>query len=391
MSQAPSRFAGVPYWRLSAYYFAYFAFVGAYGSYFGLLLQALGFSAPQIAILLSLMQVMRLFAPYLWGSLADRWGRRAAIVSLASLASLVSFLPLFVVREFGAIFLTLGLLAFFWCAALPLIESLTLGHLRQAPERYGRIRLWGSLGFIVSVALVGVLLDQVAIEHLRWVCVALLGLTTLAAVVLPEGVASPPGATPAPLRELLLRPYVLALFAGCFFMSLAHGPLYVFYSIYLVDHGYSKTMVGALWSLGVIAEIGIFLGMPRLLRRFSLRQLLLASFAAATLRFGLIGWGVLLVPVLVLAQLLHALTFGVCHAASIAALHRWFPLQQQGRVQGLYGSASFGAGGLIGALGSGYLWPLVNPAWVYTLASLAAACGFVLIAGGLRETPADRH
>lgn len=391
MSQTPSRFAGVPYWRLSAYYFAYFAFVGAYGSYFGLLLQARGFSAPQIAILLSLMQVMRLFAPYLWGSLADRWGRRAAIVSLASLASLVSFLPLFVVREFSAIFLTLGLLAFFWCAALPLIESLTLGHLRQAPERYGRIRLWGSLGFIVSVALVGVLLDQVAIEHLRWVCVALLGLTTLAAVVLPEGVAPPAGATPAPLRQLLLRPYVLALFAGCFFMSLAHGPLYVFYSIYLVDHGYSKTVVGALWSLGVIAEIGIFLGMPRLLRRFSIRQLLLASFAAATLRFGLIGWGVLLVPVLVFAQLLHALTFGVCHAASIAALHRWFPLQQQGRVQGLYGSASFGAGGLIGALGSGYLWPLVNPAWVYTLASLAAACGFVLIAGGLREIPADRH
>src|SRR5262245_23891254 len=126
MSALPAPF---PYWRLSAYYFAYFAFVGAYSSYFGLLLQARGFSAPQIATLLSLMQVMRLLAPYFWGALADRWGRRAAIVRLTSVGSLLCFLPLFVWREFDGMFVALALMAFFWCAAMPLIDSLTLEHL----------------------------------------------------------------------------------------------------------------------------------------------------------------------------------------------------------------------------------------------------------------------
>jgi PPP family 3-phenylpropionic acid transporter len=383
--------APVLYWRLSAYYFAYFAFVGAYSSYFGLLLQSRGFSAPQIATLLSLMQVMRLFAPYLWGSLADRWGRCAPIIVLSSVGSWLCFALLFVWRDFGGMFVALALMAFFWCAALPLIESLTLGHLANAPERYGRIRLWGSIGFIVAVSLVGILLDFVALENLIWISAVLLAATVLAALMLPEG--APLHATEAvvDLRKLLCQRHVLALFAGCFFMSLAHGPLYVFYSIYLVDHEYSKTAVGVLWSLGVIAEIGIFLAMPRLLQRFSIRTLLLASFAAATLRFALIAWGVGSVVVLVAAQLLHALTFGVCHAASMAALHRWFPGQQQGRVQGLYGSASFGAGGLVGALGSGYLWPQIPHAWVYSLAALAAACGFALILAGLPKSAPDQH
>lgn len=379
------------YWRLSAYYFAYFAFVGAYTSYFGLLLQSRGFSAPQIATLLSLMQIMRLFAPYLWGSLADRWGRRASIVCLSSSASLLCFLPLFVVHEFAGMFIALALMAFFWCAALPLVESLTLSHLTQGAESYGRIRLWGSLGFIVAVFLVGILLDSVALENLIWIGSLLLAATAFSGWLLPEGAPLHAAAETATLFTLLRQRHVLALFAGCFFMSLAHGPLYVFYSIYLVDHEYSKTAVGLLWALGVVAEIGIFLTMPKLLRHFSIRTLLLASFAAAVLRFGLIGWGVNVLAVLIFAQILHALTFGVCHASSIAALHRWFPAQQQSRAQGLYGSASFGAGGLIGALGSGYLWQLINPSWVYTLSALAALCGLLLIVAGLPKTAPDRH
>lgn len=380
----------VPYWRLSLYYFVYFAFLGAYGSYFGLLLQARGFSAPQIALLLSLMQVMRLAAPFLWGSLSDHLGRRAAIIVFATAASLASFLPLLAVQAFSGIFVVLALLAFFWCAILPLMESLTLAHLEHAPERYGRIRLWGSLGFIVSVMAVGALLDHIVIERLLWVCLALLAATLLAGVCLPERPMHhvPPGVTR--LRELLCRREVLVLFAGCFFMSMAHGPLYVFYSIFLVDHGYSKTIVGLLWSLGVVAEVAVFMNMPRLLQRFSLRHLLMASFAAASLRFVTIGWGVAMLPVLLAVQCLHALTFGVCHAASMAALQRWFTPLQQGRVQGLYGSASFGAGGLVGALGSGWLWAQIDPAWVYTLASVAAAAGFVLVSIGLRHSAADR-
>jgi PPP family 3-phenylpropionic acid transporter len=172
--------------------------------------------------------------------------------------------------------------------------------------------------------------------------------------------------------------------AACFFMSAAHGPLYVFFSIHLVDHGYGKTLVGTLWSLGVFAEIFVFAFMPRLMGRFSLRGILLASFALAVLRFLLIGWEVDSLLLLLLAQLMHGATFGAYHAAAVTAFNRWFPAQQQGRVQAIYGSVSFGAGGMLGNFVSGMTWGSWGPAWTYTLGAAFALIGWVLVWRGVR-------
>ena len=162
-------------------------------------------------------------------------------------------------------------------------------------------------------------------------------------------------------------------------MSAAHGALYVFYSIHLADNGYSKAEVGGLWSLGVLAEIVVFMLMARLAQRYSLRLLLLASFAAAVLRFLLIGWGVESLAVMVVAQLMHGLTFGAYHAAAIAAVNLWFPGRAQGRGQALYSSISFGAGGLLGGLISGWTWDGIGAGWTYTLGSFFALIGFLLV------------
>jgi PPP family 3-phenylpropionic acid transporter len=164
----------LPYWRLSGYYFFYFAFIGAFSPYFGLYLQSLSFSAWDIGLLMSQMQLMRLFAPYLWGALADRLGQRVAIVRLAGVLSLIGFSSFFVVRSFEAMLLAMALLAFFWSAALPLVETLTFDHLREQPARYSRIRLWGSIGFIVAVMGTGALLDRLPLSALLWVIAATL-------------------------------------------------------------------------------------------------------------------------------------------------------------------------------------------------------------------------
>jgi PPP family 3-phenylpropionic acid transporter len=195
----------------------------------------------------------------------------------------------------------------------------------------------------------------------------------------------------APLGVTLARPEVRAVLAAAFFMAFAHAPYYVFYSIHLVDHGYSKTMIGALWSLGVVAEIGVFLLMPGLLRKHALRSILLATFAAATVRFLVIGWGVDSLVLLVLAQLLHAATFGAFHAAVVAALNRWFAGQHQSRVQALYGSVSFGGGSLIGGLLAGLAWDPFGPAVTFSAAAAAACIGGWLVwrfVPGDGETPA---
>lgn len=376
----------LPYWRLSGYYFFYFAFIGAFSPYFGLYLQECSFSATDIGLLMSQMQLMRLFAPYLWGSLADRWRCPLAVVRSTALFSLIGFSAFFAADDFKTMLLALAVLAFFWTAALPLVEAITFNHLHENSARYSRIRLWGSIGFIVAVTATGALLDRIPLSGLLWVLFATLAGIALFALALPDAPPREEPSAPKPVAHIVAQPRVRALLVASFAMSAAHGALYVFYSIYLTAHQYDKWLVGCLWSLGVVAEIVVFFHMADLLRRFSLRTILLACFAAAVLRFLIIAWGVEWLALLVLAQLLHGLTFGACHAASVAAVNRWFPGRYQGRGQALYSSLSFGAGGLLGSVLSGWTWGLFGPAPTYTLSAFLALMGWFCVALWIKDT-----
>nr|MBL8410132.1 MFS transporter [Dechloromonas sp.] len=369
----------LPYWRLSGYYFFYFAFIGAFSPYFGLYLQSLNFSAWDIGLLMSQMQLMRLFGPNLWGWLADHFGRRMAIIRLAGGIALAGFSAFFWLDRLPGMLVAMALMAFFWSAALPLVETLTFDHLREERGRYSRIRLWGSVGFIVAVMGTGAVLDIAPPASVLWVCWAiLLGILVLA-VVLPEAPPLPHARGEQSIRAILRQSRVRALMAACFAMSAAHGAFYVFYSIHLAGHGYSKTEVGMLWSLGVVAEIFVFMGMARLSRRYSLRAILLLCFGTAVVRFLLMGWGVESAAIMVAVQLMHGLTFGAYHASAIAAVNAWFPGKAQGRGQALYSSLSFGAGGLLGALISGWTWDDWGAGWTFALASGFALIGFGLV------------
>jgi len=167
-------------------------------------------------------------------------------------------------------------------------------------------------------------------------------------------------------------------------MVVAHSALYAFYSIHLAHAGYSKSAIGVLWTLGVVAEIAVFVTLPRLLRRFSLRALLLGSFLAAGLRFVVIGWAVDWVLLIAAAQLLHAATFGVYHAASVALIHRHFTGAHQARGQALYASVSYGLGGVAGTLLAGWSWAALGPGWTFTISSLAGLTGAALVAWRVR-------
>jgi len=369
----------LPYWRLSAYYFFYFAFIGAFSPYFSLYLKSLGFSAWDIGVLMSLMQFMRLLAPNLWGWLADRFGAKTPIIRAAALMSIAGFTCFFFTESFLGFFLGMALLAFFWSASLPLVEALTFSHLASQAHGYGAIRLWGSVGFILAVLGLGCLLDYMPLHSVLWVSMALLVGILGCSMVLPEKKEKHHELDRFPIAHILQRPEVRTLFIACFFMSAAHGALYVFYSIYLVSHGYSTFVVGLLWTLGVVAEIVVFYYMPRLLHLFSLRAILLFSFACAVVRFLMIGWAVEWLWMLVLAQLLHAATFGAYHATSIAAVNRWFAGRHQARGQALYGSVSFGAGGMLGGLLSGWTWDAIGSSLTYSLGAGFALIGMICI------------
>jgi len=375
----------VPYWRLSAFYFAYFAYVGALAPYFSLYLASLGLTAAQIGVLLSLGSLTRVVGPNFWGWVADRTQRRARIVSLTLALGGACFAGFFFVRSFWGLFALLIATGFFSSASMPLTESLTLSHLRGAVSSYGSIRLWGSVGFIITVTLIGYALDALPVASLLWMVLATYALGWACALAVPDAIPAGERAEPGPVWNIVRRPEVAALLGACFLMSLAHGPLYAFYSLYLVGHGYSKAAVGWMWGAGVIAEILVFMLMPALMRRYSLSLILRACFAATALRFLMIAWGVDSVPVLFAAQLLHALSFGAYHAAAVTAIHHWFQGAHQVRGQAIYLSVSFGAGGVCGSALAGLGWDSLGPAWTFSAAAFAALAGYGLLQWKVRS------
>jgi PPP family 3-phenylpropionic acid transporter len=366
------------YWRLSGFYLFYFASLGALIPYWGLYLKSLGFGAVQIGELVAIIMATKIVAPNVWGWIADHTGRRMTIVRSACLFATISFAGVFLAKGYWWLALVMSLFSFFWNAALPQFEATTLNHLGTETHRYSSIRLWGSIGFIAAVSGLGIVFEYTGTGLLPTVLVILLTGIWLSSLVVPEGAAAHKALNDEPLRKVLRRPAVLSLLLVCFLVQASHGPYYTFYSLYLAANDYSETVIGQLWALGVVAEIGVFLKMHAWLPRFGARRLLLVATALTTLRWILLALYVEQLSVMIFAQTLHAASFGVYHAVSIHLIHRLFTGRHQGRGQALYSSMSFGAGGAVGSLVAGYLWDGVGAEWMYmTAAVVAAMAGWV--------------
>ena len=369
----------LPYWRLSGFYFFHFAFIGAFAPYWSLYLKSLSFNALQIGVLMSLLHVTRIFAPTAWGYLADHTGKRMLIVQLAAITGLVSYCGVFFGESFLWMFAVMMLMSFFWSASLPLIEATTLSHLGKSTARYGSIRSWGSLGFVLAVIGIGYLLDATEIALLLWVVLGFkLGIVIFSWRI-PEAEIASHSTDALSVQQIFKQPGVLAFFSACLLMAFAHGPYYTFYSIYLVDYGYSKGVIGWLWAIGVICEIGVFFLMSGVIHRFSLKQVLAFSFTCAVARFLMIGWGVEWPTVMLLAQILHAATYGAHHVAAMMAVHYFFRGRHQAKGQAFYTSFTFGVGGTLGSVFSGYAWEWLGPGFTFSMSAAAALVGLGLI------------
>lgn len=367
------------YWRIAGFYFFYYAFIGMFAPYWSLYLQSIHFNAVEIGILMSVQPVMRMLAPNLWGWLADHTGKRLLVIQAAATLSAVFYLGVFATTSFWGMLLVLGLMSFFWSASMPLVEATTLSYLGTHTARYGRLRSWGSVGFIASVVGLGYAFDYIAIAWLLWAgLICELGILVFSRQ-LPATQVVPHHTDQQSIRQILLKPSVMLLFGACFLMSAAHGPYYTFFSIYLVEHGYSKTAVGGLWALGVICEIAVFFLMSRLANRYGFTRILIASFALAVVRFMLIGWCVDFLLLLLLAQVLHAATFGAYHAASLGLVHQTFRGRHQSKGQAIFGSLTYGAGGMLGGLISGPIWQYYGASLLYTCSAGMALLGLLLM------------
>ena len=367
-----------PYWRLSGFYFFYFTSLGAMLPYWGLYLKHLNYDAAAIGSLMAIIMATKIISPNIWGWIADHTGKRMSIVRLGSLFAALSFVGVFWQGGYWWLVIVMVVFSFFWNAALPQFEATTFHHLKNETHRYSSIRLWGSIGFIVAVWCLGYFLEGEQIRYLPILLVILFSSIWLISIFVPEEAAGHLSIDHQPLSKILTRPHVVGLFIVCFLMQASHGPYYTFYSIYMESYDYSLSVIGGLWALGVIAEVGVFLLMHRMVPIFGLRNLLLSSLLLAAIRWFLIGMFPEVMPVMFIAQLLHAASFGIYHAAAIHLIHEYFSGSHQGKGQALYSSISFGAGGALGSFLSGYTYDYLGPAVMFYGAAISCLVAFIV-------------
>lgn len=384
----------------------YFAAVGLFNPYAPLWFQSLGFSTLLIGAIASLQSWTRILAPYAWGWLGDHRGRRVGLIRLACAGALLSALGLLGVREAVPVAVVTALLFLANGGVVPLYEATLAQLLNTAsgvdPKRYGRVRVWGSVGFIVSVTSFGALLERVGIAVFPAFVAVVNALLLLAALRLPatqDEVHHDEAAPPVLLR--LRQPEVAWFFASVFFTVLAHTSLYSFFSLYLVHLGYGKATVGALWAVSVAVEIAFFWLQGHWFHRFSAHGWLKLVAALTALRFVAVALaGRDLLPagsamlgldlglaLLVLSQLAHAVTFAGHHSACIQLVQRYFPGRLRGRGQALYTTLGYGFSGVLGGVGGGWLIERLG----YTALFLAAAlAGLLAWACAARAARSDR-
>ena len=372
-----TRRALLPFAALSA---SYFAHIGFFNPYLPLWLKEMGLGLVAISVLTSVQAATRLFAPYVWGWISDHTGERVKLLrigaSVAWVFACLLWLPL------TPLWLGLVLLVMFThtSAMMPMSEA-AMAHLVSQggafdAKRYGRVRLWGSIGFLVTVFVAGAWFEAFGMHQFPTMTIVSLLAVVISAMALPDlKEATHADLEPVPVRDVLAQAAVRWFFAGAFFHVLSHIGIYVFFSLYLDSLGYSKTLIGVMWAVSVVVEIAWFFWQSRWLHLLPLSGWMVLCSVAMALRMVLTAaWGDVLL-VLVLAQALHALTFAAHHTACIALLSHHFPGRLRGRGQALYTVLAYGFSGVLGGLLGGLLserWGLASVFWASVFTSLVA-------------------
>ena len=380
---APGKAPGLaPFAVLSATYFAH---IGFFNPYLPLWLKDLGLGLFTISLLTSVQSATRLLAPYAWGALSDRTGERVKLLRLGGTIALLSSFGLW--WDGGVWWLALVLAVTFvqTSAMMPMSEA-AMAHLVSSggnfdARRYGLVRVWGSCGFLVTVGVAGVWFDLFGMRYFPVITTLSLAAVVFSVWRLPDIKESAQVQQDSPVVGAVLRQrQVQWFFLSLFFHVLAHMGIYVFFSLYLDSIGYSKTVIGLLWAVAVLAEIAWFAFQGRWMGAMSLRAWLVLCAAATVLRMGVTAGAATVLPVLVLAQVLHALTFAAHHVACIGLLSHHFPGRLRGRGQALFTVVAYGLPGVLGGLLGGALSArhgLQSVFWACTASGLLAGlCAF---------------
>lgn len=373
-----------PYWRLSGVYLSNCLVLGALLPFWGLYLQSLGITESQIGISSALMLSANIVAPLLWVKFSHNNHISLAIKMGVGSAFVISTF-LFNTEHFWTISALIFFICLSWQGIHPLVESLTLSHLSHRSKYYGQVRLWGSLGFVVSVSVFGLVFDHIAISYFPYILTAML--FTMGACVsfipapkqqadIPSKIAK--SGAKIPRRSLLM-------FIGIFLLQISEGAYIGFYSLYLNKFDHSTFAIGNLWAIAVAAEVLMFIVVYKFISHFGAGKLLVLSYLITSLRWTLIAVYPQLLAILVFAQLLHAFTYSAAHSSILELIKSTFGSVAQSKGILIYSGFSIGGGMALGALISGFAWEA--NANIFALSAILALLAALLICYWLKREP----
>jgi len=379
--------------RLSSNYFFYFAILGLISPYLSVYLDGKGFNSLELGEIFAILTATKIVAPSLWAILADKTGQQLLIIRLGALLALLSFVMLFWLNSYWPISFCLALFSLFWTAILPQLEVLTLNSVRHSSKIYARIRLWGSIGFVALAVFAGQVMEYYA-QHdmsnslvsaftdafvvMGSVILLCLLLSTMA--IKPQRVVNKVQKQALAIKDKLLSPRFVIFFVSGVLLQISFGPYYGFFALFLRDLTYSGLAVGLLISLGVVAEILVFIFASSFFKSYSLKALLVFSLAVTALRWFLVAFYAESLWLLAFTQLLHAASFALFHSASMIFISDHFTSCQQSRGQAVYLGGVYGVGGAIGAYVAGVLWlDGLGASIAFSVAAAAALVAAILM------------
>jgi len=355
--------------------------LGLFVPYLGIFLDGKHFSSREIGEIFAIVTTTKIIGPSLWAMFADKTGKQLSVIRLGALLSLICFAALAWLNSYWLVVLFLSLFTLFSAAILPQIEVMTQNSIRRSAKIYARIRLWGSIGFIVLAVCSGEIIaqfSQQAFVYIGSIVLLCLWLITLR-IKQPKIKSSATVKQSSLLSKLLCLRFALFFLSGVF-LQISFAPYYTFFALYLRDLAYPAYAAGIFIALGVVAEICVFINAGKIFKLFSLKSVLVFSFLTTGLRWLLVAKFAEDVWLLAFSQLIHAASFGLFHSASILFLQQHFDTNQQSRAQAIYIGGVYGLGGAIGAYAAGVYWLDGKGAeHTFVLAALMSFIGVLLI------------
>jgi len=367
--------------RLAFFFAAAFLLAGISLPFWPVWLSGRGLSAGEVGLVLAIAQCAKVAVSPLAGLIADRSDRRRAVMIGFAAINLAGFLLFVPAHGLWQLLLINALTTAAASALLPLGETLTLGIAYARRLDYGRIRLWGSVSFIVAALAAGAVIGTASSEIILFLLIAAASFNVLACLLLPAPITAPTGFVRAGWRHLLFDGRQILFLLAATAIHASHSVYYGFGTLQWQAVGYSAQTIGFLWAEGVIAEIVLFAAGSPLLARLGPSRLLVLAGAAGVLRWSLMAAAVSL-PLLLLAQALHALTFGAAHLGAMHFMARALPAQWSATGQSLYAATVSGIGfGLVMAA-SGTLYAAFGAGAYWVMAALAGSGAVASVALG---------